>query len=207
MLGQLFEGVIGLGLRQVVNAPFFPSFASQTMFYDIRVFDELGREVDHLRSDKPLVFEAVIQAIPPLGTSFRVIDDVDFYELQSGTLAFRMLADGRGLVEESSGLEIQLIQHVVDVGSSTFEGVVRITATGSRPARVCWFVTPVLGANLQGQEFAMDVAFDDGLDVNLRATFRSAEPRAGLIVQCFSSDGRQMEKHRVFIFRDLQSLA
>lgn len=198
-----FRGRTGRLMTTITDAAFLPAFASQQMFYDVQVMNEGGEEVRRLRGTSPMDFEAEIAAIPPLGTTFRTRSDVDFIDVANGELSFRMLSGAPGLVNEAPGLDMTLLASEVDVAQGRFSGTISVSAASLSPSQVCWFVTPVMGATLSTQAQAVDVPFEAGLQIPVAASFGSADNRAAVIVQCFSSDESTMEVHIVIVFRDL----
>jgi hypothetical protein len=101
---------------------FFPAFASQDMFYDIEILDDAGHETGWLRSEKPVVFQAEIKSIPPLGTEFHTTETVDFFDVGTGIPTFRLFAGAPGLVTDAPGLERDLAEHSLDLDGDVTRG-------------------------------------------------------------------------------------
>jgi hypothetical protein len=198
-----FRGRTGRLMTAITDATFLPAFASQRMFYDVQVMSQQGEEVRRLRGTSPMDFEAEIAAIPPLGTTFRTRSDVDFIDVANGELSFRMLAGAPGLVNNAPGLDMTLLSSNLDLAQGRFDGTIGVAAVALPPSRVCWFVTSVMGATLSTQAQAVDVPFENGLQIPVAASFGDSDTRAALIIQCFSSDESTMEAHLVIVFRDL----
>jgi hypothetical protein len=199
------QRTVGRTTAALMQRLFLPAVASQYMFYDIVILSATGAETRRLRSKEPMIFKAEIASIPPLGTTFYTVGDVDFFDTADGTLALSMLAGSPGAVNDAPGLEIAITSPSANLSTGNFRCTATIRPAGIAPRRVCWFVTAVMGAKLLSDGQGIDVPLSDPLEISIAASFHGSNERAGVVIQCFSIDDPPMEAHQAIVIRDLSA--
>lgn len=201
--GFLLRGFVGRAVDSLMNILFMPAAASQAMYYEVRVFEGDGTEIQRVKNRKPMAFRADIDSIPPLGTVFRTADDVDFEDVSNNAHVFTMRAGTPGVVDEAPGLMLDVVSSELDHIRDSFVATIHVRSTGVPPEKICWFVLPLNGATLKSPKEAIDVRYQDGLKIPIVSELGDVQNRSGLIVQCFTSTGDLMENHRTIVFEDL----
>lgn len=182
---------------------FFPAFASQTLYWAFDVIDPKGTVLQTLVNVEPMLISATISQIPPFGTPFLILDDVDFYDQKDLSTPVFTIRGGQslGILEDLGGLDVRLVDSRQDNKNGTFQTVWEVENVTQVPLDIHWFATGVHGAALDGPSEAYDVTVQPGetLTVPINGFFDAGNLDAGVAFHATSvpDDNVAAEGHRL----------
>jgi hypothetical protein len=114
------DSTVEITAQSPTTNSFFPAQARQILYYRVSVVDDNGFIVRELNADRPVVMSAVIDAIPPLGTSFTVEEEVIFSDKATKEPILRLRGGSAGMVMEAPKIEIETRDLFVNSSTGEF---------------------------------------------------------------------------------------
>ena len=177
---------------------FFPARALQHLHYAVDVLDNAGKVLRTLLSDEPVVMEAEIESIPPIGTTFRTLEDVTF--MSGHVPVFTLRAGSPGEVNNPGGLELVM----EDVATDSVRGTFSLLATIASPfdldrrvQSVEWFATGLRSTRVEGRYFDRSSEARNLARIPISGSYDRAASNPAVVVHAFSPHGAAAEAHHV----------
>lgn len=218
--GQLYGTIPGLGASVVLRVAssrdsfaeirsldstgtaFFPALAEQVLYWEIDVLDKEGRIIQVLKNFQPVRLAGEVQSIPPYGSPFLILEDVDFFDVRKPDTPVIRLMGGQsfGTLENLGGVEIRQVSKKVDRRSGAFSATFDIVNT--RPGQsveLNWFATGIEGVELAGAKEGKNLKVSTRKRVTLSGYLDRSNLDSGLVVHATSIPGSKVpaEGHTV----------
>lgn len=221
--GQLYGTIPGLGSSVVMRVAssrdsfaeirsldttgttFFPAWAEQILYWQIDVLDKEGTVIQVLRNFQPVRLAGEVQSIPPYGSPFLILEDVDFFDVSKPDQPVIRLHGGQsfGVLENVGGVEIRQVAKKVDRERGTFAATFDVVNTRrDQEIEVSWFATGIHGTELTGKVEGKGVAIANQKRISITGSFDPANLDAGLVVHATSTPGAKVraEGHTLIRF-------
>jgi hypothetical protein len=173
------------------NPAFFPAQANQSDYFYLDVLDSKGNVVRTLTNSNPVRLSAVIDSIPPYGTSFRIDQNVLWHDVKDPSKTVLVLEAGGsvGSLDNPGGLLVQLLKSSFDPSDRRFTASWSIVDTTGKPSNINWFADGIHGVTLDGQHQQFGVGLDGKMVVSLSGTYDPSNPLRGVVLQATSVPG------------------
>lgn len=221
--GQLYGNIPGLGASVVMRVAssresfaeirsldttgtaFFPAWAEQILYWQIDVLDKEGTVIQVLRNFQPVRLAGEVQSIPPYGSPFLILEDVDFFDVSKPDKPVIRLQGGQsfGVLENVGGVEIRQVAKNIDRKRGTFSATFDVVNTRrDQPIEVNWFASGIHGTELTGKVEDKGVAITSQKRISLSGSFDPANLDSGLVVHATSIPGAKVraEGHTLIRF-------
>ena len=192
--------------EQKGGVPFFPAQATQELYYRLQVLDEAGGVARTLVNLEPMIMRAEIHSIPPYGSQFQVMNDVDFYDVSGPqpVSVVRLHVDSSGWLDNSGGINVRVTEQNIDYDTGTFAMVWEIEGSRTAGVDARWFATGIDGVEIESLVTEGDTFLAaDAQTMAIRGTFDIENLDAAVAFHAYAKEGESFEGHSVFSFYEI----